>query len=110
MLYTRLYRVKPDHVDRLRAWMRDVAGREEEARQSYAQEGTTHVQAQLLLCGPDPVLVFIAEVGDERKARAANVASELAIDREHREIMHEVVEGRAEAEVIYEWPCGEGTP
>lgn len=110
MLYTRFYRVKPERVDRLRAWMREVATREGEARQSYAQEGTTHVQAHLLLAGPAPVLVFIAEVGNEREARAANVASELVIDREHRDIMHEVVDGRAEAEVIYEWPCGEGAP
>jgi hypothetical protein len=110
MLYTRFYRVDPDRVERLRAWMREVSRRGEEARASYAQEGTTHVQAHLLQCGPEPILVFIAEVEDGERARAANVASELSIDREHREVMHEVVEGAAEAEVVYEWPCGRGCP
>lgn len=104
MLYTRFYRIRPDRVERLRSWMRDVCGREEEARATYAQEGTTHVQAYLLDGASGPLLAFVAEVGDPERARAANVASELLIDAEHRAVMHDVVAEPAGAELIYEWP------
>jgi hypothetical protein len=103
MLYTRIYRVRPDRVERLRSWMKEVARRGDEARASYAQEGTSHVQAHLLEDTAEPLLVFIAEVEDPERARAAFSDSALSIDSEHRDVMHEVVEGRAEAELIYEW-------
>jgi hypothetical protein len=103
MLYARFYRVKPDRVERLRSWMEEVSRREDEARASYAQEGTTHVQAFLLEPSAGPLLAFIAEVGDPAEARAAHAASTLSIDAEHHDVMHDVVEGRADAEPIYEW-------
>jgi len=106
MLYTRIYRVKQDRAERLRSWMEEVARRGDEARASYAQEGTSHVQAFLLEQASEPVLVFIAEVSDPAAARGAFSGSKLAIDLEHRDVMHEVVEGRAEAELIYEWAEG----
>lgn len=106
MLYTRFYRIKPDRAERLRSWLDEVSRRGDEARASYAQEGTTHVQAFLLEGGAEPLLAFVAEVADPGRARAANVASELAIDAEHRDVMHDVIGGRAEAKLIYEWAGG----
>ena len=45
----------------------------------------------------------LAALVTPERARAAFAASDLAIDAEHRDVMHEVMEGRAEAELIYEW-------
>ena len=102
MLYTRFHRVKSDRVERLRSWLEEVERRKEEALASYAQEGTRHVQAHLIEGASGPILVFLAEVGDPQEARAANVGSTLPIDREHREVMHDVVAGPADAELLYE--------
>jgi hypothetical protein len=108
MLYTRFHRIKPDRVERLRSWMEEVSRRRDEAGASYAREGTSHVQAYLLEGGPEPVLVFVAEVEDPEGARRAYVASDHAIDSEHREVMHDAVAGPAGAELLYEWAEGPG--
>jgi len=102
MLYTRFHRVKPEQVDRLRAWFKELDDREDEATASYEREGTRCVQAHLLEGASGPVLVFIAEVGDPRAARAAYVESRLPIDEQHREVMHSVIVGSAAAELLYE--------
>ena len=103
MLYTRFYRIKPERVAHLRSWLSTVAEREDEALESYRQEGTRFVQAHLIDAAECPVLVFVAEVDDAAAARAANVGSDLAIDTEHRTVMHDVVAGAAACELLYEF-------
>jgi len=102
MLYASFYRVHPEQVQALRDWMKQLELRRAEALESYRQEGTRHELAYLIEGQAGPVLVYLAEVENPEKARAAFQRSQLPIDLEHREIMHSVVSGRAEVELLYD--------
>jgi hypothetical protein len=102
MLYASFYRVHPEQVQRLRDWMKELERRRPEALESYRQEGARHELAYLIEGQAGPVLVYLAEVEDLEKARAAFQSSQLPIDLEHREVMHGVVLGRADVELLYE--------
>ncbi len=109
MLYVSFYHVRPDKVERLRSWMQEISRRRVEALQSYAQEGTRHELAYLAHAREGPVLISIAEVEDREKARAAFRSSTLPIDLEHRRVIHEVVSGRADIELLYECSVRDAT-
>jgi hypothetical protein len=102
MLWAAFYSVRPEKVDRLRGWMDEIGGRRDEVLASYAQEGTRHELAYLVRGEDGPILVYIAEVENIDRARAAFRESELPIDLEHREVMRGVVAGREEAELLFE--------
>jgi hypothetical protein len=102
MLRVSIRRVRDGQVERLRAWLGELGSRRDEAVETFAQEGVRHEQAYVLDTGSGHVLVYAMELEDEEKARAAFEASTLPIDAEHREVMNEVLDGPAPAELLYD--------
>jgi hypothetical protein len=102
-------RVRPDQVDRLRAWMAELMRRQDEVLATFANEGVRHEQAFLLQTTDGPVLVYAAEADDFLRAAQAYAQSTLPIDLEHRQVLGEVLAGDAPVERVYEaaWPAGQ---
>jgi hypothetical protein len=95
-------RVKPDQVDRLRAWMREGERRADEVRETFRQETVRHEVAYLLEGKRGPVLVYAMEAEDLDRSAETFRSSSLPIDVQHRTVMRDVLEGPAEAEKLYE--------
>ena len=93
-------RVKPDEVDALRDWMTQAMARQDEVLETFEQETIRH-EITILLEGKDgPVLANGMEVEDYDVARAAYLASQLAIDLQHSQVMSRVLDGPAEVEQL----------
>ena len=93
-------RVKPGEVDALRDWMTEAMARQDEVLETFEQETIRHEMAILLDGNDGPVLVYGMEVEDYEVARAAFLASQLPIDRQHRQVMSRVLDGPAEVEQL----------
>jgi hypothetical protein len=94
--------VKPDEVDRLRAWMAELERRADEVRETFRQETVRHEVAYLIAGAGGPILAYAIEVDDEERAREAFRTSVLPIDREHKSLMAHVLAGPADVERLYE--------
>jgi hypothetical protein len=103
-----LYRVRPEELDRLRAWMEELNRRQDEVRQTFEREGVRHETACLYHDAEGPVLAYAVECEDWGRAMEAFEASPLPIDHEHAEVMQEVVESRIDARVLYSCDLGSG--
>jgi hypothetical protein len=100
MLAVSFRRVRPDQVDRLRAWMREVNRRADEARETFAQE-TVEREMVFLIDGRDgPILVYVIEARDLEQMRRAVQERPFPIDIEHREVTSTVIEGPADVETL----------
>lgn len=95
-------RVKPDKVDRLRRWLRELEQRRDEVVETFRQETVRHEVAYLLEGRDGPVLVYAMEAEDFEHASAAYRGSTLPIDRQHRAVMAEVLEDAPAVEKLYE--------
>lgn len=102
MLEVRFIHVRQDRIARLRQWMAELAERGDEVRESYRREGVRHEHAFLLECGEGALLVYVMEVADPERARAAFAGSRLPIDLEHKRVIEEVSIGPAPAESLLE--------
>lgn len=102
MLRTHFFKVREDRVDRLRWWMAQLNERQEEVRQTFAQESVRHEIAYLLEARDGPVLVYVVEADDFEQAGRAYQSSTLPIDLEHRQVMREVVADPVDVETLYE--------
>lgn len=100
MLEVVFSRVREDKVDDLKAWMEGLKNREGEALETFRDEGMRHERASLLEGSDGPILVYAMEMEDPEVALRAYEGPGLAIDREHRRVMGEVLAGRAEAEEL----------
>ena len=100
MLYVRTLRIHPDKVDRLRSWMRELADRADEVRETFAQEGVRHEQAHLLETSDGTLLIYAIEAEDIDEALRVHEASTLPIDAEHRAVLAGVTAERLDLEVL----------
>jgi hypothetical protein len=71
VLRVRFLKVKPDRVERLRAWMDELARRHDEVVVTFAQETVRHEAAWLLETSAGPILVYAIEADDLDEAQRA---------------------------------------
>jgi Family of unknown function (DUF6176) len=102
MIEVAMFRVRPEEVERLRAWLAELTRRADEVRETFANEGVNHERAYLLTTTDGPILIYAMEAADHQKASEAYQHSTLPIDLEHRQVMREVLAGPAGAELLYD--------
>src|SRR5215471_12768966 len=91
MVGVRFFKVQPEKLDRLRAWMAELARRDEEVRETFRQETVRHELAYLIEGPAGPILVYLIEAEDLEQAARTARESHLPIDLEHRRVMAEVL-------------------
>lgn len=101
MIHLALYRVHPDRLDRLRAWMAELNERAAEVRQTFEREGVRHESAYLLFDAEGPILAYAVECEDYDRARRVFEESPLPIDEQHAAVMREVMAEPIDAELLY---------
>lgn len=102
MIRVAFRKIPANKVDRLKAWLAEAQSREDEVRETFRQETVTHEQAFLLKCANEDILVYVMEVEDPETANRAFQDSILPIDRQHREVMEDVVSETLEPELLYD--------
>ncbi|WP_224450063.1 DUF6176 family protein [Haloprofundus salilacus] len=86
-------RIRPGKTDRLREWTDEIRAREDEALETLQHEGM-HAEAAFVEHAEDgDYLVYYMEADDIEEVFEAFEESPHEIDREHREVMHEVLVG-----------------
>lgn len=95
-------KIRPDKVDRLRAWLQELNERSDEVRQTFEQETVRHERGYILHTGEGPILAYVMEAEDHDKARKAYQTSTLPIDAQHKQVMAECLGDPADAELLYE--------
>jgi hypothetical protein len=98
----RLFRVRPEKVDRLRSWMNELSQRADEVRETFRQETVRHELAYLIEGREDPILVYVIEAEDLDRAALAVEERPLPIDLEHRRVMAEVLADPVAAEPLFD--------
>jgi hypothetical protein len=96
MIRLAVYRVRPDKLDRLKAWLIEVAQRPDEVRESFAEGGITHEQAHLIVTANGPMLVAAVEHTALKAVSESSGRSPLPLNVEHEAVMAEVLEGVVE--------------
>jgi hypothetical protein len=104
VLVVKFSSVKPDQLDRLHSWMGELIQRRNEVLETFEQETVRHEVAYLLPGRDGPILVYAIEAEDAEQAGKVFGASTLPIDIEHKRVMEAVLDGPAQAELLYE--CG----
>ncbi|HZD16241.1 MAG TPA: DUF6176 family protein [Pseudonocardiaceae bacterium] len=102
MIQTAIFRIRPEKLERLTAWLAELQDRRDEVRETFAQEGVTHEQAYVINAADGPLLVYVMEAPDHRRASEAFRNSTLPIDTEHKAVMAEVLSGPADATLHYD--------
>jgi Family of unknown function (DUF6176) len=102
MIHVAVHRVRPDQVARLEAWFGEAGRRADEVRRTLHDEGVTHEQAHLITTGDGPLLVYTVESDDYDAARRVFQRSVHAIDAEHKAVMAEVLDGEADARLLFD--------
>ena len=103
MIRLAVYRVRPDKLDRLKAWLIEVAQRPDEVRESFAEGGITHEQAHLIVTANGPMLVAAVEHTDREAVSESSRRSTLPLNVEHEAVMAEVLDGVAETTVLLDF-------
>ena len=85
-------RVKEGQIDRLRAWMAEVRDRRDEAEATLREEGMVTESAFLEHTDDGPHLVYYMEAEDIDRVWGQYADSDHDIDREHEQVMAEVLE------------------
>ena len=110
MIKLAVQRVKAEEEGTLRDWMAELYRRRDEITETFALEGTRHEQAYLLKTSDGPILIYAMEAPDHERAAAAFKQSKLAIDIEHKQVMKQVLAGKADVELLYECVGKAGQP
>jgi hypothetical protein len=101
MLRVAVRQVNSDRVDQLRSWLAEVDGpRRTEALATLVDEGCSHEQVLLIEGKDGPVVIYLMEVDDVEKSQDAAVASQHAIDAEHKKVMHDAVGEAVHSELL----------
>jgi hypothetical protein len=108
VLQVAMRRVAEGEVDRLRQWMGELMRRRDEVIETFVNEGVRHELAYLLATADGPVLVYVMEVEDPERARAAFRASSLPIDAEHKQVLSQALAEPYDAELLYDVRLPEG--
>jgi hypothetical protein len=112
LLRVRFRRVRPDRVERLRSWLKELGDRSDETKESMTKEGVRHEMAWLLHDANGPVLVYAIEAQDTEHARRVFKSSTLAIDVQHRDVLASCLteDGSAELLLDIQDDAVDGTP
>ena len=102
MIRTAIFRVHPDKLERLTAWLAELQHRSDEVRETFAQEGVTREQAYVINSADGPLLIYVIEAADFERAEEAYHNSTLPIDAEHKAVMAEVISGPADLTPRYD--------
>ncbi len=102
MIRVAFAKVKPEKVERLESWLRELMGRQDEVRETFVQETVRHEQAFIIRGEDGPLLIYVMEAEDHERGRAAFQSSRLRIDLEHRRVMDEVVAERLQVKPLYD--------
>ena len=101
MLQLSVRYVRPDQVDRLRDWFRQIeTTRRDEAVATLVDETVSHETAILLTEGDRPILVYAMEVDDPERARRSAGSGRHPVDRDHQAVMQAAIAGRPDQEVL----------
>lgn len=102
MLRTWIHRIKPDQEVRLRNWLAELNARAGEVRESLAAAGVRAEQAYVVSTESGPLLVYVSDAEDQRRAAQAFAESRQAIDVEHQRILGECIEETFDDAPLYE--------
>ena len=94
-------KVKPEHEDLLREWMKQLDGpRREEALATLSDEGCSHERVVLIQGAEGPVIIHVMQVESEERSRNAAENSTHPIDEEHRVVLATAIGERVEYELL----------
>ncbi len=102
MLELSIRRVRPGKEQDLREWLAELNRRQEEVRETFAQESVRHEQAYLIPSSDGAILVYAVEAEDLKRARHAFQESTLPIDVQHKRAMGDVLGDKVPAELLYD--------
>jgi pyridoxine/pyridoxamine 5'-phosphate oxidase len=94
-------KVKPEHVDLLREWMKQLDGpRRGEALATLSDEGCSHERVLLIQGADGPVVIHVMEVESVEQSRNAAQNSAHPIDAEHQVVLAAAIGDRVEYELL----------
>jgi hypothetical protein len=102
MIRLSVQRVKAEEEPTLRKWMAELNRRKNEVVETFVAEGTRHEQAYLLKTSDGPILIYAMEAPNHEAAAAAFKSSTAPVDIEHKQLMKQVLAGKADVELLYE--------
>jgi hypothetical protein len=100
VLKVKVSRIRPEKVDRLKAWLEEASRRADEIRETFVAEGVAHEQGFILETTDGPVFVYAIEVADYDAALAAFKESPFPIDAEHKAVLAEVLDGEIDVPLL----------
>jgi hypothetical protein len=100
VLDIRFMKIRPDRVEKLRAWMNELNNRKDEALATLEQETVWSECGYLIEAAEGPVLVYVMEAEDLTVAKAIVNENPHPIDLEHRAVMRDVLDGPAQFEQV----------
>ncbi len=102
LLETTFLRVQESALPRLREWLRGLAQRRDELRESYAAEGTRHERFFLLRDAEGPVLLLVGELEDGERGRESFLRSRRPLAVEFKRLIQEIGAGDPQPECLYD--------
>ncbi|HEX9123720.1 MAG TPA: DUF6176 family protein [Actinomycetota bacterium] len=102
MVGMRAFRVRPERIEDLKAWGRQLEQRRDEVLETFANETVRHEAALLANVGGEPVLIHLMEAEDLDQAHRAAEEDPLPIDPEHRARMREVLGDEVRLQTVYD--------
>lgn len=102
MLTLRCYRVRPEGLARLEAWLEELSSRRGEVLATLRAEGVIWERVYLLRESSGPMLVALSESDDPARARRVFETSSHEVDREHRAVLAEVLAEPLPAHLAFE--------
>ncbi len=102
MLKLSIRRVRPGKEQGLRDWLGELNRRQEEVRETFAQESVRHEQAYLIPSSDGAILIYAMEAEDHKRGRQAFQDSTLPIDVDHKRAMGIALGDKVDAELLYE--------
>ncbi|WP_231185762.1 DUF6176 family protein [Haladaptatus sp. DYF46] len=97
-------KIKPGKTEQLKEWMAEIRRREDEAIETYENEGMYSESAFIERTDNGDFLVYYMESEDAHKAYDAYTDSTHEIDRKHKKVMAETLEDErnvGEYELLY---------
>ena len=91
MLKLSIHRIRPGKEQDLRDWLAELNRRQEEVRETFAQESVRHEQAYLIPSSDGAILVYAMEAEAHKRARHAFQVSTLPIVAAHKRAMGEAL-------------------
>ncbi|MFI7044376.1 DUF6176 family protein [Streptosporangium sandarakinum] len=106
MLRVSVSKVRPEQVDRLRAWFTELSGpRRGELLATFVDEGVRHETVLLVPTSDGPLMVYVMEEEDPERSIAAFRDSAHPVDADHRAVLSAAFMGVAEYEVLLDVPA-----